>query len=141
MCFSSPIESRRRSVREQPMESGRRSAGRREGQTSTHRRFRSRSAGRQRQSGVPSPYYVGPEFSPHQHHGSSHASPTNFYESSDHGERRRSGRLSRNNTQQQQHGYYSSDGSGQLSPPPKLPNKSGVPPTKPNVLLHRPAPK
>jgi uncharacterized protein (DUF3084 family) len=144
-------ESRRRSIRDQQpqqygaertatAESGRRSVGRREGgqTSSTHRRFRSRSAGRQRQNAAPSPYLSGSSgLPPPPPHTSSRASPTNYYENqSDHRAelRRSTGRLSRNNGL----GYYSSDGSGPLSPPPQIASRTEM---KPSVQLHKPAPK
>jgi hypothetical protein len=120
------------------MESGRRSVGRREaGQPSQHRpRYRSRSAGRQRQNGAPSPYLTGGAGLPPPPH--SRDSPTNYYEYSDRAAeiRRSTGRLSRSG--QQQLGYYSSDGSGPLSPPPQIASRSEM---KPSVQLHKPAPK
>uniref|UniRef100_A0A914YK86 Uncharacterized protein n=1 Tax=Panagrolaimus superbus TaxID=310955 RepID=A0A914YK86_9BILA len=125
------------------MESGRRSVGRRTdgSQPSTHRpRYRSRSAGRQRQSGAPSPYLTGGL--PPPPHSSSRGSPTNYYEHSDRAAeiRRSTGRLSRNGGQPAER-YYSSGserGSGPLSPPPHIASRSEI---KPNVQLHKPAPK
>lgn len=106
---------------------GRRSVGRREvPQPSTTRRYRSRSAGRNRTSQVNSPTYLGS------------TSPMNLYERNDE-HRRSSKRLSRSG-QIQQATYYSSDGSNGLSPPPQMPPKSGVPLIS-GRILHKPAPK
>uniref|UniRef100_A0AC34F7Y4 Uncharacterized protein n=1 Tax=Panagrolaimus sp. ES5 TaxID=591445 RepID=A0AC34F7Y4_9BILA len=112
-------ESRRRSIREQPqqpMESGR----------------RSRQSG-----GAPSPYLTG-GLPPPPH---SRASPTNYYEHSDRAAeiRRSTGRLSRNGGQLAERYYSSGSERGSaLSPPPQIASRSEI---KPNVQLHKPAPK
>ncbi|KAE9555578.1 hypothetical protein FO519_001249 [Halicephalobus sp. NKZ332] len=104
--------------------SGRRSTGR------DFQRRRSRSAGRNKGSGVSSPNFLPQPFS----HNSSRASPMNSYDR--HGEHRSSKRVSRGN---QNALYYSSDGSNGLSPPPEMPSQSGIAPS--TVLLHKPTPR